>query len=531
MFGIPYIVATTFLAASPVAPSTGPVDVQPMVAQVDALVAEHWQAKGVRTAAPADDLTFYRRLSLDLWGRIPTATEARAFAADATPEKRARAVQSKVYDPEFSLHFSQLLDDWIQGRFAGDREFVAYLRRSLTEGKGWDRVFRELMQGPWEGEAAKGAETFLLKRVRSVDDLTNDTASAFFGVEVSCAKCHDHPLVEDWKQHHYYGMVSFFNRTFAQNNKLIGERDEGLVSFVDTDGKSHQARLMFLSGRELAEPKPNLDPRLDDRQEQAKKENRVVPPSFSRREQLVTAALEDRQFFSKAIVNKVWSFCFGRGLVHPIDQMHSANPPSIPGVLELLADDLVAHGYDLKRLTAIIASTKAYQLASVWTESSPPPAVEHFGVAQVRELTPAQFALAMVVATGDDALDTATSPEERAKRREQWEGRARGLSDALDPRTDDFQSSLVEALFMSNNRTPLGLFTPAGKNLIAQMVAAPDAEAAVDAAAWAMFSRVPDAEERGHLAIYLTERAEQRERACGYLAWALATSAEFRFNH
>ena len=73
-----------------------------------------------------------------------------------------------------------------------------------------------MLLGPWDDKERKGASQFLLKRLKSLDELTTDTSRIFFGVNVSCAQCHDHPLVPDWKQDHYYGMASFFNRTAAK---------------------------------------------------------------------------------------------------------------------------------------------------------------------------------------------------------------------------------------------------------------------------------------------------------------------------
>src|SRR5262249_11743192 len=177
--------------------------------------------------------------------------------------------------------------------------------------------------------------------IQSLDDLTNDTARVFFGVNVSCAKCHDHPLVSDWKQDHYYGMASFFNRTQGKRGGDVQEKSDGDVQFVTTKGERRTAKVMFLSGRMADAAKP------------------------ARREQLGQIALEDRHFFSRAIVNKLWAYLLGRGLVQPVDQMHSANPPAIPGLLEWLGDDLAANGYDLDRLIAGIVCSRVYQLSSV----------------------------------------------------------------------------------------------------------------------------------------------------------------------
>ena len=61
-------------------------------------------------------------------------------------------------------------------------------------------MFREIMAGPWETEQQQAANRFLDKRAKTLDVLTSDTARVFFGVDISCAKCHDHPLVDDWSQ-------------------------------------------------------------------------------------------------------------------------------------------------------------------------------------------------------------------------------------------------------------------------------------------------------------------------------------------
>ena len=57
----------------------------------------------------------------------------------------------------------------------------------------------------------------------------------------------------------------------------------------------------------------------------------------------------ERDFFARSIVNRLWHRFFGVGLVMPLDQMHSENPPSHPELLAWLARDTIEHGYDLRR--------------------------------------------------------------------------------------------------------------------------------------------------------------------------------------
>lgn len=502
-----------------------------IAARIDQLMTAHWQAAGVTPGEPADDATFLRRVTLDLTGRIPTAAEAQAFATDATPAKRSAAIRRLMNGPEYPLHLGRVLEGMIQGRHAGNSDGLAgWLREAAAEGRGWDVVFQQLMLGPWEAKEQKPADQFLSKRVRNIDELTNDTARVFFGVDISCAKCHDHPLVDAWKQQHYYGLASFLNRTESKDKQGISEKDAGEVQFVDTKGARHTAQLMFLTGQVVTDPKLDRDPRWRDRREADKKAGKKLTPAFSPREQLVRTALEEKQFLSRAIANKLWAWLLGRGLVHPIDQMHADNTSTVPGVLELLADDAVTHGYRLDRLVAGIVESRAYQLESVWNTAAAKPAPEHFALANVRALTPEQFAFSLVLAAGEPKLDE-SEPEKRSARYRDLEGQSRGLLKPLDKRTDDFQASVTEALFMSNNAAVQQVVAPAGKNLAARLAAIADAGELVDAASWAVLSRGPTAGERDYLVRWLGNQGEDRTAACARLVWALSTSAEFRFNH
>jgi hypothetical protein len=544
---------------------------QEVAARIDQFTAAHWKEQGLTPAALTTDAEFLRRVTLDLIGRVPTAGEQAAFAANGVADKRARAVARLMDGPEFAHHFGTVLDEIIQGKFAGDGAFVDYLRRAVEERRGWDAVFREVMLGPWEGDR-KPAETFLRKRIRSIDDLTTDTTVAFFGVNISCAKCHDHPLVQDWKQRHYYGMASFLHRTTEGKNKQLSEKTGGDVQFVDTKGGRHTAPIMFLTGTvidpaakppekqpptdkkpaeklESPEKKPEpgktaagekekkeADKKDAEKEDTAKKVPEKKPTEkpasatpFSPRQALVEVALQERAFFSRAIVNRLWAYFLGRGLVHPVDQMHSENPPSIPGVLEWLGDDLAAHQYDLRRLVAGMVQSRAYQLSSRWPNAAPPDE-RHFARAALRPLSPLQYATSLVLVSGDERLDRAADAESRRKARLELDGRARGLTKFLDAPAADFQSSVGEALYLSNHPAVQELTRPGGGNLVERLLAVPSSRELIAAGVRGVHGREPRAEELDYLAKWF-DAQPSRERAARDLVWSLLTSAEFRFNH
>ncbi len=489
-------------------------DAPRIAAKIDEFLSRHWQASGIKPADLADDATFLRRLTLDLAGRIPTYQEAAAFVQDRSPDKRARAVRRLMSGPEYALAMGRALDDTIQGRYAGDPEFIEYLRAAVAGHKPWDAVFRDVMLGPWDTKERKRAERFLAKRQNSLEELTADSTSVFFGVNISCARCHDHPLVADWTQDHYYGMASFFVRTAeagkGKRNGDVGEKAVADIQFVTTKGERRTAKVMFLTGRTLD-----------------------AAATRGRREQLVQVALQQKAFFSKAIVNRLWAHLLGRGLVQPLDQMHSANPPSVPGVLEWLADDLAAHGYDLDRLVAGIVLSRVYQLSSTRPGGSEAPSDKDFAQALLKPLTPQQYALSLLLATGDGSFDEAKTADARAKKYRELEAQAAVLTrpGVLDGRGERYQASTGEALFLSNRPDVQKLVAPAGKNLVARLAALTDNATMIESAVWQVLGRAPEADERAYLAAWVAGHKGDRAKVCGELVWALATSAEFRFNH
>jgi hypothetical protein len=509
---------------------------EPIEQVVDHYIDARLQQDGVKPAAQADDANLLRRLTLDLVGRIPTIAETRAYVASPEPDKRVQLVDRLLASPGFVRHQVNELDVLLM---AGNRGSLReYLTRAVGENRPWDDIFRDLVLAG-DGDKMKGAGEFLKARVTDLDKLTNDVSTTFFGVNISCARCHDHPRVPDWKQDHFFGLKSFFNRTF-DNGGFLAEREYGIVKFKTTAGQDKQARLMFLTGKVIDDPSPGEPSSEEQKKEKERldtfKKNKTPPPppKFSTRAALVELALQpgQRDFFARSIVNRVWYRLFGQGLVMPLDQMHSENPPSHPELLQRLADDLVEHHYDLRYLVRGLVLSKAYSRSSRLDGDSPPKA-SLFGVARVRPLTPMQLAGALRLATTDPlSLPADGKPEEFEKRLESLEASARGIADLFEQPREDFQIGVGEALLFSNgDRLEKELLADGGDRLVGRLKQLNDPQERIDLAVRAVLSRPPTAEEAKLLGDYLQKRGDRPAEACRQLVWALLASAEFRFNY
>ena len=247
----PLLATLAVLCAAPVARADEllPAD-RPVETAIDHYIGALLKLDEITPAPRADDATLVRRLTLDLVGRIPTVAEADGYVKSADPAKQAKLVDRLIASPGFVRFQAAQFDAMLTGPAGNDRRRVGvgdYLAAALKDGKSWDRVFRELILPDDSDPKQKGAAEYLRGRVNDLDKVTVDVSVAFFGVNVSCAQCHDHPHVADWKQDHFYGMKSFFARTYEAGGK-VAERPAGLVKFKPTRGPERSAKLMFLTG-------------------------------------------------------------------------------------------------------------------------------------------------------------------------------------------------------------------------------------------------------------------------------------------
>lgn len=492
------------------------------------------------TPAPlADDAAILRRLTLDLNGRVPTLAELNEYLVSSDADKKTKLVDRLLASPAFARHHAQELYAFMQyndgnRRKGGKGNLYEYLHTAAVDNRGWDRVFREIML-PNEADAKmQGAADFIKMRVKDTNKLAIEASVAFFGVNVSCAQCHDHPHVHAWTQDQFYGMKSFFARTFDAGG-FLGERDFGVVKYTPNKGTEKVSPVIFLSGAKLEVPGMK-DPTGDDKKKEQKRldvgkkaKTPPAPPEFSLRAKLVDTALEQREFFARNIANRLFHRHLGRGLVMPLDQLHSENPASHPELLRWLARDIAEHAYDMKRTIRGIVLSNAYARSSRWDGDKIPEA-RLFAVANVRALAPLPLATSLKLAT----VDPMTLPAERQeleKRIEAVEKTASGLSNLFAQPGDNFQVGVAEAMLFANNEALQKDLLEGASNLTTRMKSEPDLTKRAELAVRTVLTRPARQEELTSLVGYMQRRQDRPDAASRDVVWALLTSAEFRFNH
>lgn len=524
-------------ALAALAALVGPVRAQTVETTIDSHVDAAIKAAGVTPAPQADDATLVRRLTLDLAGRIPTTAEVDVYVRSTDTDKRAKLVDRLIASPGFVRHQASQFEVMLNPE--GNRRGGAlgdYLKSAMAASKSWDKMFRELML-PDEADATmKGAADFLKSRIADADRLTNDVSVSFFGVNVSCAQCHDHPLVKDWTQDHFYGMKAFLIRTYDAGGS-IAERGFGQVKYKANKGPEKVAPMMFLTGAKLDDPTAREMTKDEQKKEKelidaAKKDKKAPPrPAFSARAKLVEVSLKDgnSDFFARSIVNRMWHRFLGSGLVNPLDQMHSENPPSHPELLAWLARDTAEHGYDLRRLARGIVMSQTYSRSSRYpTEATPDRRL--FAVAALKPFTPLQLSTSLKIAAADPAQFEKKADAEIEKAVEQLEAAGRGFASLIAQPTENFQVGVGEALLFSNGeRVAREFLTDGNGTVLAKAKTMTDKADAVALLVRSAYGRAPTDAETRALVGYVERRADRPAEALRQVLWALVTGPEFRF--
>jgi hypothetical protein len=538
-----YILVLLALLAEPLAAWAE----EPLRDVIASEVRKVWAREKLSSPAPASDATFLRRVFLDLTGIIPTGDEAKAFLDDSDPQRRAKLIDRLLASPRYAIHQADLWDLVYFGRNppgydASKRDgFHKWLISVFEQNLPYDQIVRNLLKA--DGNTAEqGSPMYLLQYDRHPEDAAVAVSQTFLGVQLQCARCHDHPY-EPWKQDDFYGLAAFFARLVrvqagkAENvDKLfVGEMNTGEVKFT---GKASEAKAgkegipvkpKFLAAAALDEP----DFSAEFKDEKRPKEGEPpLPPKFSRKDKLADwIASSENRLFARAAVNRVWSQYMGRGLVHPVDNMSESNSPSHPELLERMSIEFVAHKFDLKWLIREIVSSDAYQLAETGGVAEAQP--QWFQRARVRPLSAEELLESWRVATGYDAWIEASGKKKEGGRfyGVTWDYIRRFFGEPNNG-VGDFQGGLHEHLYLNNGE--IGRLMTLEKGSFLESLTKPDepVESRVERLFLATLSRRPDTDERTRFAEFLTPADRQKiPDAVREATWVLLTCSEFRFNH
>jgi hypothetical protein len=290
--------------------------------------------------APASEETFVRRAYLDLIGLLPTPEERDAFLKSKSNKKSEELVDELLNrNIAYADHWLTFWNDLLRNDYTGTgfitkgrTQITDWLYDALRENMPYDQMTRELIDA--EEKAAgfingiKWRGTVNASQTRNMQFAQN-VSQVFLGINMKCASCHD-SFIDRWTLQEAYDLAAVF-----ADEPLELERCD-----IPT-GKMATARWMF--------------PELGQIDANATREVRLKQLAG-----LMTHPENGR--FTRTIVNRIWARLMGRGIVHPVDAMHTK--PWNEDLLDFLAVRFAEDGYDLKKFMRLVMTSEAYRSRS-----------------------------------------------------------------------------------------------------------------------------------------------------------------------
>jgi hypothetical protein len=485
-----------------------------------------WKAAGLPSPKPADDYEFFRRVNLDVIGRLPKPDEIRTFVREPDREK---AIDRLLGSDEAAEFFA---DSWLRLLLSYKFEetlpqkinFPAF-RTWLKESAQKDLPYRDFVTALLSdtGDYKQNpAANFLLAAIDANEpphEITNRVTRVFLGIQMQCARCHDHPF-DKYTQEDFWGITAFFNgikpkarRTFDGFGVKLMMEPPGTAMMIPDSKTSVQPH--FLDGKRPDPAQPPL---------------KALADNF----------VHQRQF-PRAIVNRVWAHLMGRGFVEPIDKFTDKSKPSNPELLDALCDRFEKDDTRLRPLMRVILTSKAYQASCVGPKDAPADAcaamaLKPFNPVQVLNFLSTTLNLEVFLkefyrkfSENKDLPETYRNPEVFKMFLHQFTS---GLlaPTGIAPEETRYTGSVRLALKLMNSNDLQGLVKAEWGRLADILKKESSPEGRLEEIFLTILSRPPKADEKERYLAYI-QRKSGSKNAYEDIYWVLINSTELIFNH
>ncbi len=492
---------------------------------VDRHVIEKLNRLKLTPSPLAGDEEFLRRVYLDMIGVQPKPDEIKAFLGDKDAKKRDKVIDLLFARPEFIDHWSLRWGDLLQNSRTSASQpsvylFREWIRGAVSSNMPMDEFARKILTA--RGGAADDPASVYFAISKDTNDTLERATQVFCGVRMLCARCHSHPM-ENWTQADYYGLASFFNQVSirpdirapqgVQNAKFIQ-----LNLAIGNAGNPRSGRAQapkFLGGEE-----PKLAANADRRQAYA---DWLTAPK--------------NPFFARGLVNRYWSYFFHRGIIEPVDDIRSTNPPINPELLDALTRDFIDAKFDIRHLMKRIVTSGTYQRSSIPTPSNKHDE-QNFSHTIPRRIPAEALLDSLIQATavaenfpgapaGFRAAQLPDANSENAFLR--LFGKSQRMEACECER--DTGSNMLQALhFLNGKAIQARVGNPNGRAGILAREKKTDVEVVTELYLWSIARHPTDAEMKVSVT-FLKTHAERRAEAVQDLFWVLLNSRDFMLVH
>jgi hypothetical protein len=338
------------------------------------------QARGIEPAHLSSDAVFVRRVYLDIIGTLPKPREVQSFLDDRRPDKRAILIDELLAREEFTEYWALKWCDLLRVKSEfpinlwpnAVQAYRQWIRDAIRQNIPYDQFARELLTS--SGSNFRVPPVNFYRAIQGQEPATIAAAVSlnFMGVRF-----------ENWPEDKQKEMAQFFSCLAFKSTSEWKEEIVYLDPAADTASTA-----TFPDGTTI-QIGPGEDPRL----------------VFA--DWLIDA---DNEWFARNIVNRIWAWLLGRGIIHEPDDIRPDNPPVHPELLAYLEDELVRSKYDLRHIYRLILNSEVYQQSCI-PKSSDPEAEALFALYPVRRLDAEVLIDALCTLTGTRERYSSAVPE------------------------------------------------------------------------------------------------------------------------
>ncbi len=323
--------------------------------RIDNLVFAELNGSQIKPSNLSSDDVFIRRIYLDVIGTLPKPNEVRKFLADRNPKKRAILIDQLLQRDEFADYWSMKWCDLLRVKAEfpinlwpnAVQAYHRWIHDCLRDNMPYDKFAGALLTSSGSNFRTPQVNFYRAIQGREPAAITNAVALTFMGTRI-----------EKWPEDRRYGIQTLFSRVAYKNT---AEWKEEIVYFNPVPDKS--LKTVLPDGIHV-QIQPDADPRKVFA-------DWLIKP--------------DNQWFARNIVNRIWSWLMGRGIIHEPDDIRPDNPPVHPKLLAYLESELIESGYNLRHIYRLILNSHTYQQSSI-PRSDNPKAEELFACYPVRQL-------------------------------------------------------------------------------------------------------------------------------------------------
>lgn len=350
---------------------------------------------------PIDDAAFLRRAFLDTCGVPPTESEAREFIASQEKNKREKLIDQLLEDPRMADNWVSYWQDILaenpnilKPSLNNTGPFRYYLYDSMVDHKSLDRMVSELIM--LRGSEREGGSAGFGMAADNDSPLATRSivlASAFLGINLQCARCHDSP-------YHSTTQSDLFATASMMARKPLTVPNTSTVApgFFEKNKERQSLIKVTLATGVPVEPKWCFAD-ATGMQDGSSVDALLMSPEDSRERLAALVTSPNNLRFASVMVNRIWKRLIGAGLVEPVDDWEN-QLASHPELLEWLAKQFVQSGYDMRELMRTIMTSQLYQRAAVGNNLYANSTDRFFAAPDRRRLTAEQIVDSLFAASG-----------------------------------------------------------------------------------------------------------------------------------